>query len=529
MKVLGSLNRGLTSFLLDLFLLVYSKYPFPNHYYFLVSTPFYYLFSFKSSCSLSSSRPVMSARRHDFLTAMVDHGYFFIKASDVPSGFRRLYYLVVAPKGIVAAPPDETECIARRLIDFLAKGGVFYGVEVLTSDHSSRPFTKTCFDLDYGSYEKSGNDMIDTNLADATHLLSVLFTTCSVCTNDASVSQDSRDPACDTYTRSTSAVSDRAGLDSCPGPIFLLCKADTGVHLVSPNVCMTTADMKRVTERAMCSTSAYRPTLDLPTPYDTQIYGARGGSLRGLSAYKRAGGKDYYKPIYRWSLLTGTWAPVVLHRGRIAEADYLHACLLISPECSGLVSIAMRYDMEGKMKDSTPATHARKRARAESTATAACAASAGSSVLFANSLTEQMEVTIWAELKDTLMTYGLRIGQRYSQLECTEFQLRARVQDLHTTGVMYLCPGGRARKLCPLLASKRSTPEHKSNGGYFVLSKRHGPGLRVIYTLAHICHDETCRQLRKQNTAVANSTLREVSPDFYVACLDTFIQTHHLL
>ena len=128
----------------------------------------------------------------------------------------------------------------------------------------------------------------------------------------------------------------------------------------------------------------------------------------------------------------------------------------------------------------------------------------------------------WTELKDTLMTYGFHIGQRYSALDCGEFQLRARMQDLHATGVRYLCPGSRARKLCPLLASKRSTPEHKSNGGFFVLNKRHGHKLGVTYTLTHICHDETCRQLRKQSTAVTNSTLREVSPAFYAACLATF-------
>jgi hypothetical protein len=46
-----------------------------------------------------------------------------------------LFHLAVKPKGIVAAPPEETEVIARRLIDVVAKGGVFYGVEVLASDH----------------------------------------------------------------------------------------------------------------------------------------------------------------------------------------------------------------------------------------------------------------------------------------------------------------------------------------------------------------------------------------------------------
>jgi hypothetical protein len=201
-------------------------------------------------------------------------------------------------------------------------------------------------------------------------------------------------------------------------------------------------------------------------PYDTQIYGTRGGSLRGLSAYKRVGGEDYYKPMFRWSLLTGTWAPVHFHRGRILKADYMYASLLISPEASGLASISMAYHAETDRQVHAMVSRAAKRARTLPMAMSSTAANGRTvSDVKARSLNEPMLIrklplNLWSELKDTLMTYGLQVDRRYSELGYGDFELKARVSELHGSGVLYLCPSNRARKLCPLLASMRSNSEH---------------------------------------------------------------------
>ena len=466
----------------------------------------------------------MSTGKTDLLARISEDGFFFAKASDIPTGFRRLYYFAVTPKGIVAAPPEMTETIARRVIDFLSTGGLFYGVEVLTSDpSSSSPSTKACFDLDYQSTPNESNDgMVHRNLSDATHLLSVIFATCKLHPNTNVTCANGPD-----------GPETTPGHGPGPGPIFLLCKAKAGVHLISPNVCMTTADMKRVTEKAMCSTSSYRPTLDLPMPYDTQIYGTRGGSLRGLGAYKRVGGEDYYKPMFRWSLLTGTWARVHFHRGRISKADYMYASLLISPEASGLVSIPMAYHEETDRQVQATVSRAAKRVRTSPMAMSTTVANGRTvSDAKARSLSEPMLLrklpfNIWSELKDTLMTYGHEVGRRYGELGYGDFELKARTSELHSSSALYLCPSNRARKLCPLLATMRSNPEHKSNGGYFVLDNRHGHKLAVTYTLTHVCHDDMCRKLRKQNPSSTNTSVREVSPAFYEACLAAFLTPSH--
>ena len=521
-------------------------------------------------------KEAVQADQESFLARMMCKGFFFRTAATVPPHYRRLYYLLAGTKGVIAAPREHTQYVVRSLVSRLLRGELFYGAEVLSADIADTQ--KVCFDLDYSekgaafvNESESPGDRLQRNLADATHLLSVLFAvtrprvrpnntttwrTSEPLSSAFHVQVDLDESRCDRESMDEPTQS-RPSFLTDVDPMFLLCASDSGgFHLLSPNVCMTILDMLVVVDIAAASTSRYRPSSDRAMPYDTQIYGGgRGGSLRGLGSCKCVGGSTY-KPAFRWTLLGGTWSPVYSHRGKISECDFLHACMLLSPEESGLRSIFMEVsddtirrgpvvEHEARKEGEITSDPNRTRKRARICAPAATELSVRASTtprrlqntrvtcnqlsrmddpLLSRNLTAQ----VWAELRDTLMTYGLGVGQRYGELGSRDFLLKMRTSCIEDSdGTIYISPGTNARKLCPLLSSTRSSPQHKSNGGYFRMSPslQKTRTMQSYYVLEHVCHDDSCVKARKSNQGIAAACRREVSSELYNACLALFRST----